>query len=306
MKLQSIPIKDIVVTRQARQHFQPEAIEALARSLSQVGQIQPVVLKPQDQEYVLVAGERRIRALKELEEEEVMALILEDTVGEETCSLIQLAENIQREDLNPLEKAWAIKAYMELEKLNKKEASRRLGLPRTTLTEWLNILEVREVYQKKVVENFYGEDSPLTLSHISLARSLDSRVQDPTKKHDLLDQVLKHRLSRNETRRVVELCSREPFLTVEEATAVVLIAREQRRPLEEEAGGEKEITVQDLEKALDKMEKLLELLMGRSSEELQSHRDVLLPQIKYLYQLLGEVFPELKDSAIVLALKDKA
>ncbi len=306
MELKKISLEDIVIKQQSRETFQEEGIKALARSLAEVGQIQPVVVKKCSEEgYILIAGERRIRALQESEQDQVLALIVKDEVPEEDCRLIQLAENIQREDLNPLEKAGAIKAYMELEGLNKQEASQRLGLPRTTLTEWLNILEVKEPYQKKVVENFYNGESPLTLSHISLAKSLDSKTQDPTKKYDLLNQVLQHRLSREETRKVASFCVREPALTVEEATAAVLISRERKKiDLRTDEDGEGKVSVEELQKALQKAEELLEELMDKDPESLQEKSDDLLQGFIYLFRLFQENFPELKKSAFIIPLKD--
>lgn len=301
MEFRTISLEKIDSSKgQARKIFRENSLNSLARSLDEIGQIQPVVVKENGDAYTLVAGERRVRALAKKGREEVLALVLSGEVGEERCRLIQLAENLHREDLNPLERAQAIKEYMEEENLSKQEASRRLGLPRTTLSEWLNILQVSEYYQQKVLENFYGKDSPLTLSHISLARALESNSKDPTRGKVLLDQVIKFNLSRGETRRVVEMCSRDPLLPVEEGVAIILIQREQKKPADQEEKEKGEPGEKELSQAFTRLQDLIEELLDNPGGLPRASQKVVMEEFIYLYQLLHRAVPGLRQKILLL------
>ncbi|NLJ84138.1 MAG: ParB/RepB/Spo0J family partition protein, partial [Halanaerobiaceae bacterium] len=222
IEVKSIPVERIRVKReQVRESFDEDRLNMLAESIAQFGQLQPVIVQKDGQDYLLIAGERRLRAVMQNQEEEIAAVVLSGELSEDKLYQIQLVENIQREDLNALERARAIKKLMDLTGLNKKEISKRLGVPRTTLTDWLNILEVSEKYQQEVLK----EDSPLTLSHVSLA----SRTGDPTKMNKLLDGVLKYRFSREETREIVEIVYKYLHIEMEDVFNAVLLRREHKR-----------------------------------------------------------------------------
>ncbi len=293
MKLREIQLENIEFdSNQPRKNFREESLEALSRSIEEIGQIQPIIVRPKDEKYIMIAGERRVRALKEKQKKSVWALVVDKNMDPERWRLIQLAENLQRENLNPLERAVAINNYIEEEGLSKKEASRRLGIPRTTINDWLNILEVEYFYQKKILENFYGKDSPLTLSHLSLAKALDSTTDDPTKKKRLLDQILKFKLSRVETRRVVEICRKNPVLDLEEVVAGILINREQKKlEREQEEKAKREPGYKDLESAFDRLEGILTRIMDSRHEILEENKDEIIAEFKYLEQLLEQAIP---------------
>ena len=91
--------------QQPREHFDEDALQALADSIVEVGVLQPVVVRPQGEGYVLIAGERRCRAARRAGLSEIPAIIRPGD-GEESASLAEaLIENVQREDLSPLEEA---------------------------------------------------------------------------------------------------------------------------------------------------------------------------------------------------------
>ncbi len=293
MELREIPLEKINYDpSQPRREFREESLAALARSMEEIGQIQPVVVKPGKDGYILVAGERRIRALRDRGKNSVWAMVVREDMKRERLRLIQLAENLQRENLNPLERALAISDYIGEEGLSKKEASRRLGIPRTTVNDWLNILEVDKFYQKKVLENYYGKDSPLTLSHLSLAKALDKSTDDPTRKNRLLDLVLKYNLSRGETRRVVEICRKNPITPLEEVVAGVLISREQKKisPSRGDREG-KDPSFEELEKAFARLEGILTSIMENRHEILSEKKEDILTEFKYLESLLELAIP---------------
>ncbi len=293
MELKNIELGKIKIDRyQVRREFREESLAALARSIEEIGQIQPVIVKPGQENYILIAGERRIMALKEKGKKTVWAMVVRKNMERERVRLIQLAENLQRENLNPLERAIAIRDYIKEEELSKKEASRRLGIPRTTINDWLNILEVNQFYQKKVLENYYGEDSPLTLSHISQANTLDKSTDDPTKKNQLLDYILKYNLSRGETRKIVDTFRKNPVVPLEEIVAGILINREQKKMKKGDFENEdKEPSFEELEKAFNRLEGILTKIMESKHEILAEKKEDIIAEFKYLESLLEQAIP---------------
>lgn len=206
--------------QQVRQTFREESIANLAQSLKEVGMLHPVLVTPeQDGHYRLISGERRLRAAIQAGEQTVPALVVRELRGNVTQ--IQLIENLQREDLNPVERALAIQAFMAQEKLSKAAAGARLGIPRTTLTDWLDVLDLDPRYQAALVDNFQGGDSPLTLSHVSEAKALAARLGSPQIASVLLDAVLERRLSKAETRQVAQLVREGGNISIMRAVRMV-------------------------------------------------------------------------------------
>jgi len=297
IEVKSIPVERIRVKReQVRESFDEDRLNMQAESIAQFGQLQPVIVQKDGQDYLLIAGERRLRAVMQNQEEEIAAVVLSGELSEDKLYQIQLVENIQREDLNALERARAIKKLMDLTGLNKKEISKRLGVPRTTLTDWLNILEVSEKYQQEVLK----EDSPLTLSHVSLARALASRTGDPTKMNKLLDGVLKYRFSREETREIVEIVYKYLHIEMEEVFNAVLLRREHKRISREKEILRRVGTRRDPGKLLVetfndfscRLEKFIEQVEKIEEED----KIDLLEEFLYICQLMGIMVPEMKDT----------
>ena len=135
---------------QPRTAFDPEAVEELAQSIRQKGIIQPVVVRRFGTGYQLIAGERRLRAAQQAYLQSVPALILNVGTDEEMME-ISLIENIQREDLNPIEEARAYRTLMEECILTQEEVARKVGKDRSTVANTLRLLnlsaEVREALQ---------------------------------------------------------------------------------------------------------------------------------------------------------------
>ena|GEM_PF-301432 len=217
---------------QARRIFDAERLEGLAKSIEEVGLLHPVLVKRAEGGYRLVAGERRLRAARMLGLKTIPAIVLNDGVPSKQA---QLVENLQREDLNPVERAHAVAEFMEAEGLTKVAASEKLGVPRTTLTDWLDILDVDERFQRAVVDNFYGGDSPLTLAHVAEAKAFGARMRSVKLQDALLDAVLTYKLSKGEVRQVAKIVRESSDVSIVDAIRAV------RRPLEEreekEAGG---------------------------------------------------------------------
>lgn len=127
---------------QARKTFDEESIDELANSIKEYGVIQPIIVTKKDKYYEIVAGERRWRASKRAGLIEIPAIVRED--DERRNREISLIENIQREDLNPIEKARGIKVLMEEYDLTQQKVADILGKSRSSIANTVRILNLDE------------------------------------------------------------------------------------------------------------------------------------------------------------------
>ena len=127
---------------QPRRTFDPERLEALAASLMQRGALQPIVVRPIEGGYELVAGERRLRASK-LAKLETVPVIVRDVRDDDMLELA-LIENVQRENLNPVEKARAYRTLIQKYGLSQEEAAVRMGEDRSSVANIIRILGLGE------------------------------------------------------------------------------------------------------------------------------------------------------------------
>ena len=128
--------------KQARKIFDDEALEELANSIKEYGVIQPIIVSKKDKYYEIVAGERRWRASKRAGLTEIPAIVKED--DEKRNKEISLIENIQREDLNPIEKARGIKLLMDEYELTQAEVAEIVGKSRSSIANTVRILNLDE------------------------------------------------------------------------------------------------------------------------------------------------------------------
>ena len=155
---------------QPRKSFDDEKILELAESIKSNGIIQPLVLKKVDDEYIIVAGERRWRAAKSIGLKEVPAIVMNLT--EKQILEISLIENIQREDLNSIEEALAYKRLINEFDLTQEELSKRIGKSRVSITNTLRLLNLSEDVQQYIIEGVISEGHGRALLGIT-----DSKVQ---------------------------------------------------------------------------------------------------------------------------------
>ncbi len=130
---------------QPRRQFDPAEIAALADSLRQHGMIQPVLVRQVNDRYQLIAGERRLRASIEAQLNEIPARVME--LDDQRVSELAMVENLQREDLGPLEKAAAFRDYLARYGGTQEELASRLGLDRSTISNLIRLLELPEDVQ---------------------------------------------------------------------------------------------------------------------------------------------------------------
>ena len=154
---------------QPREVFDADALDDLARSVSQVGVLQPIVVRPgPDGGYLLIAGERRWRAARQVGLEEIPAVVRDE--DDESALAEALIENIQREDLNPLEQAAGYQQLLEDFGLTHEKVAERVGKSRSSVTNTLRLLSLPASIQGLLVR---GE---LTAGHARALLSLEERA----------------------------------------------------------------------------------------------------------------------------------
>ena len=155
---------------QPRKSFDDEKIMELAESIKSNGIIQPLILRKDKDEYIIVAGERRWRAAKYIGIKEIPAVIMDLT--EKQILEISLIENIQREDLNSIEEAIAYKKLITDFDLTQEQLSKRIGKSRVAITNTMRLLNLSEDVQQYIIEGVISEGHGRALLAIT-----DSKLQ---------------------------------------------------------------------------------------------------------------------------------
>ncbi|MEK8200361.1 MULTISPECIES: nucleoid occlusion protein [Lysinibacillus] len=152
-----LPINQIVPNRfQPRTIFDDEKIEELSRTIHTHGVIQPIVVrKTSENQYEIIAGERRYRAMKKLQWTEVPAIV-RNLTDKETAS-IALIENLQREELTAIEEAVAYQKLLELHELTQEALAQRLGKGQSTVANKLRLLRLPEEVQQAILKRQISE-----------------------------------------------------------------------------------------------------------------------------------------------------
>jgi ParB family chromosome partitioning protein len=176
---------------QPRRAFEPAEIAALADSLRQHGMLQPILVRAVADRYQLIAGERRLRASVEAQLHEVPARVLE--LDDQRVSELAMVENLQREDLNALEKATAFRNYLETYGGTQEELAGRLGLDRSTVSNLLRLLELPAEVQESV------RGKRISQGHARALLGLD----DPSRQIEACARVIAEGLSVRQTEALV-------------------------------------------------------------------------------------------------------
>jgi ParB family chromosome partitioning protein len=176
---------------QPRREFDPAEIAALADSLRQHGMLQPVIVRGAGERFQLVAGERRLRAAIEAHLHEIPARVLE--LDDQRVSELAMVENLQREDLNALEKAAAFKGYLERYGGTQEELAGRLGLDRSTVSNLMRLLDLPQEVQDAV------RSKKITQGH---ARALLG-LSDPEMQIGACQRIIAENLSVRQTEAMV-------------------------------------------------------------------------------------------------------
>lgn len=177
---------------QPRKSFDSEKIAELTESIKTHGIIQPLILRKIDNDqYIIVAGERRWRAAKIAGLKEVPAIIMDLTENE--ILEISLIENIQRQDLNPIEEARAYKKLIDDFEITHEELSKRIGKSRTSITNTMRLINLDDRVQQYIIEGVISEGHGRALLGIK-----DFKIQ-----YELAQQVIDEKLSVRELEKII-------------------------------------------------------------------------------------------------------
>ncbi len=177
--LRNLKITEVEPNRdQPRKNFDQEALEELAESIKEYGLIQPIVVTKKEGYYSIIAGERRWRASKIAGLQEIPAIIRED--NEKINSEISLIENMQREDLNPYEKALGVRTLIDNYGLTQEEVAKKLGKGRSTIANIVRVLNL----EPRVLE--MAKEGKLTEGHCKALLA----ITDPEKQYKTAIQML--------------------------------------------------------------------------------------------------------------------
>lgn len=177
---------------QPRKNFNEDALEELKESIKEFGVIQPIVVQKRKDYYEIIAGERRWRAAKLAGIKEV-PVIIKDYTDKEIME-IALIENIQREDLNPIEEAMAYKNLIDEYNLKQDEVAQRVSKSRATVTNAMRLLKLTEEVQRMLTEDM------ISSGH---ARALLA-VENPEMQIELANKIFDEKLSVRETEKLVK------------------------------------------------------------------------------------------------------
>ena len=185
---------------QPRKNFDEDALLELAESIKQFGVLQPLLVQDRKDYYEIIASERRWRAAKIAGLKEVPVIIKKLT--EQEMVEISLIENIQRENLNPIEEALAYKRLLNEFNLKQDEVAERVSKSRTAVTNSMRLLKLNEKVQQMVI------DDMLTTGH---ARALLG-IEDQEKQYVVAQQIFDEKLSVRETEKLVKKIQKEKNL----------------------------------------------------------------------------------------------
>ncbi|MCM1370460.1 MAG: ParB/RepB/Spo0J family partition protein [Clostridium sp.] len=187
-KVVEIPLEDVLPNRfQPRIYFNEEAINDLAESIKEHGVIQPIVVRPVGNKYEIIAGERRYKA-SVLADKKVIPAIISD-LNDKDSAEVALIENVQRQNLTPIEEAISYKKILDMGYLNQSTLAEKLGKNQSTIANKLRLLELDDEVQEALL------NSKISERH---ARSL-LRIEDNQKQVEMLNRIITERMTVRKT-----------------------------------------------------------------------------------------------------------
>ena len=177
---------------QPRKNFDEDALEELAESIKQFGLLQPILVQDRKTYYEIIAGERRWRAAKKAGLKEVPVII--KNLTEQEIVEISLIENIQREDLNPIEEALAYKKLLTEFNLKQDEVADRVSKSRTAVTNSMRLLKLCDEVQQMIINDM------ISTGH---ARALIG-IEDPEEQYAIAQRIFDEKLSVRDVEKLVK------------------------------------------------------------------------------------------------------
>ncbi len=141
--------------KQPRKYFDEEKLVLLSESIKEHGMIQPIIVQKDGEDYSIIAGERRWRAAKKASLKEVPVIVMD--IADSTVLEVSLIENIQRQDLNPIEEASAFKRLIHDFKLTQEDLAKKIGKSRTSIANTMRLIQLDERVQQFLIEESLSE-----------------------------------------------------------------------------------------------------------------------------------------------------
>ena len=242
---------------QPRKKFDEQALEELADSIRQFGILQPLIVQEKEKYYEIIAGERRWRAAKLVGLKEIPVVIRK--MSEQEMVEISLIENIQRENLNPIEEAAAYKRLLEEFHLTQEEIAERVAKSRTAVTNSMRLLKLDERVQQMVV------DEMLSTGH---ARALLA-IEDPDLQFQSANKIYNERLSVREVEKLVKNIGKEKSSKKEKDLQQEAVFQDLEEKMKVSLGTKVSINRKDDKKgrieieyySMEELERLMEILI---------------------------------------------
>lgn len=209
---------------QPRKYFNPEALTELAESIKKHGIIQPITVRRLSSGYYqIIAGERRWRAAREAGLSEIPVIVME--ADDQKMAALAMIENLQREDLNPMEEALGFQSLIDSCRLTQQEAAEQVGKSRSAVTNALRLLSLTPSLHPLV------EDGTLSAGHARCLLVLDEITQEKT-----AQEIIKHQLSVRQTEALVKKLQTPAEEPVEPTSVVVDYVAEAQKSLSSNLG----------------------------------------------------------------------
>ncbi len=248
---------------QPRKNFEEDSLIELSNSIKQFGVIQPLIVQKKDDFYEIIAGERRWRAAKLAGIKEVPVIVKEYTKQE--AVEIALIENIQRENLNPIEEAHAYKRLLKEFSLKQDEIAERVSKSRTAITNSMRLLKLNDKVQQMVV------DEMISTGH---ARALLA-IEDLDEQYTLAVKIFDEKLSVRETENLIRLLKNPKEKRVKKAVENEFIYKDLEEKIKSVIGTKVNISPKAKGKGKieieyysdDELERIFELIMSVSNNE---------------------------------------
>jgi len=244
---------------QPRTRFDEDALQELADSIKQYGIIEPIVVQKREDHYEIIAGERRWRAARIAGLKEVPVVVKE--YSEDEIFTIALIENIQREDLNPIEEAVAYQKLIQELKLKQDEVAEKVSKSRTAITNSMRLLKLDQRVQQMLIDEMISEGHGRALLPIT----------DPEEQFTLAMKVFDEKLSVRETEKLIKKLQEEknaPVKQEEETKDVSFIYKSLEEKLKRTLGTKVEIKnkanntgkIEIEYYSMDELERIVELM----------------------------------------------
>lgn len=197
-QIQDLPLARIHPNRfQPRHAFSSESINELAQTLREEGLLQPIIVREDGEEYEIIAGERRFRAAQSLGWEKIPAIV--NNLSDQQTASLALIENLQREDLNPIDEATAYENLMELNSLTQAQLAKDIGKSQSYVANKLRLLKLDPQIQEALASG------AITARHGRALLALSSDQQKQA-----LEQILSDKLNVKQTEELVAKLLEEP------------------------------------------------------------------------------------------------